>query len=79
MFCRGDESARAIKILTRCVRLVLRYGLARPAAGQLGQQAARLVAMPDRDGECRARGAYCRPDRANMHAGQELLALGSAR
>jgi len=78
-FCRGDESARAIKILTRCVRLVLRCGLARPAAGQLDQQAAPLVAVPDRDGECRARGAYCRAHHANMHAGQELLALGSAR
>ena len=79
MFCRDDESARAIKILTRCVRLVLRCGLARPAAGQLDQQAARLVAVPDRDGECRACGAYCRAHHANMHAGQELLALGSAR
>jgi hypothetical protein len=79
MFCRGDESARAIKILTRCVRLVLRCGLARLAAGQLDQQAARLVAMPDRDGECRARRAYCRAHHANMHAGQELLPLGSAR
>jgi hypothetical protein len=36
--------------LSRCLRLVLRCGLARPAAGQHGQQAARLVAVPDRDG-----------------------------
>jgi hypothetical protein len=57
--------------LTRCLRLVLRRGLARLAAGQ---QAARLVAVLGRDGECPAR----RAQHTNMHAGQELLALGSA-
>src|SRR5215472_2838466 len=55
-----------------------RFGLARPAAGQHGQQAARLVAVPDRDGQRLARGACCRAQHADMHAGKELLALGNA-
>src|SRR5712691_9584369 len=55
-----------------------RPGLARPAASQHGQQATRLIAVPDRDGERPARLAHCRAQYADMHAGKELLALGSA-
>jgi hypothetical protein len=61
--------------LTRCLRLVRRCGLAPPAAGQ---QAARLVAVLDRDGERPAGRARCCAQHTNMHAGQELLAPGNA-
>jgi hypothetical protein len=54
-----------------------RLGLARPATGQHGQQTTRLVAVPDRDGERPARLAHCCAQYTDMHAGQELLALGS--
>jgi hypothetical protein len=52
-------------------RSVRRCGLARPAAGE---QAAWLVAVPDRDGE-RPAG---RARHTNMHAGRKLLAPGNA-
>src|SRR5262245_58163132 len=55
-----------------------RRGLVRPAASQHRQQPARPVAVPDGDRQRPARGANCRTQHADMHAGQELLALGSA-
>src|SRR5215831_5019344 len=51
--------------------------LARAAAGQHGQQAARLIAVPDRDRQRLARGACCRAQHTDMHASKELRALGS--
>jgi hypothetical protein len=68
---RGGPGWRGRQSLTRCLRLVLRCGLARPAAGQ---QAAPLVAVPDRDGERPARRAYGRARHANMHEGPEVPA-----
>src|SRR5215831_11188412 len=55
-----------------------RGGLARTAAGQHGEEAARLVAVPDRDGQRLARRAQGRAQHADMRVRHEPLALGSA-
>jgi len=57
MSCRGGESPRAIKMPAPMAAAGPRCGLARPPAGQHGQQAAWLAALPDRDGEHPARRA----------------------